>query len=294
VAEQGVSKFLHDVIDKIWYNHLKHAGTFYTKVTAIEIMSILDANSGGLHALDMILLCTDMMQYYMQADGSPHFIIMIGDAPKKAKQAGMPITDVELVMMTLAAVLAAQHLPREVDNWEGLPAASCTWHAWKVAFRLAHLKRQHQRQASGGGEPLGGARAVVPTAAPTIDRIGKALENFALAALNDTIVLQQLLAANLALAALVTSLTATNKKLADVPVRNKGGTAPATLATPAAAPAPPKLRVTTRAFPGSYCWTHGHRVNRAHTSGTCTHRAPGHKEHATTANKMGRSKANKG
>jgi hypothetical protein len=53
----------------------------------------------------------------------------------------MPIADVKLVMMSLAAVLAAQHFPREVNNWEGLLAASCMWQAWKVAFHLAHLKR---------------------------------------------------------------------------------------------------------------------------------------------------------
>ncbi len=87
---------------------------------AIDIMSLLDANSGGLHALDMISLCTDMMQYYVQADGIPQIIIMMEDAPKKTKWDGMPIPEFKLVMMALAAVLAAQHFPREVDNWEGL------------------------------------------------------------------------------------------------------------------------------------------------------------------------------
>ncbi len=137
-----MSKFLCNVVDEIWYNDLKNANNFYMKVTAIKIMSLIDANSGGLHALDMILLCMDMMQYYVQVDGIPHFIVMMEDAQKKAKWASMPIADVELVMMSLAAVLEAQHFPREVDDWEGLPAASCMWQAWKVAFRLAHLKRQ--------------------------------------------------------------------------------------------------------------------------------------------------------
>jgi hypothetical protein len=50
---------------------------------AIDIMSLLDANSIGLHALDMILLCTDMMQYYVQADVIPQFIVMIKNAPTK-------------------------------------------------------------------------------------------------------------------------------------------------------------------------------------------------------------------
>jgi hypothetical protein len=49
----------------------------------------------------------------------------------------------------------------------------------------------------GQGKPLSGAHAVIPTAAPTIDRIGKALENLVLAALNDTTVLQQLMVLNL-------------------------------------------------------------------------------------------------
>ncbi len=216
------------------------------------------------------------------------------DAPKKAKRVGMPIADVKLVMMASVAVLAAQHFPREVGNWEGLPVASRMWQAWKVAFCLAHLKHQCQLQALGGGKPLGGAPVVIPTATPTIDCISEALVNLALAASNDTADLQQLTVANLALTALVTSLTVANKKLADALACNKGGTALATLSTPALAPAPPKPSSGTRAFPSNYHWTHGHRVNCTHTSATCTHRVPGHKEDMTTANTMGGRDGDKG
>jgi hypothetical protein len=79
---------------------------------------------------------------------------MMEDAQKKAKRAGMPIADVKLVMMASVAVLAAQHFPREVDDWEGLPTVDHTWRAWKVTFHLAHLKCQRQLQATGGGKPL--------------------------------------------------------------------------------------------------------------------------------------------
>ncbi len=222
-------------------------------------------------------------------------MVMMKDAQKKAKRAGMPITNVKLVMMALAAVLAAQHFPHEVDDWEGLPSGSRTWQAWKVAFRLAHLKRQRQVQALGGGKPLSGAHAVIPTAAPTMDRISKALQNLALAALNDTTVLQQLTAANLALTALVTLLTTANKKLADVLVHNKGGAMlPAAAATLVVAPAPVMGCSSNRPFPGNYCWNHGHRVNQTHTSASCTCKAEGHKNNATTANMMGGSKWDKG
>jgi hypothetical protein len=155
-AERGTTKLLCKVVDKVWYNNLKDADTFYTKVLALEIMAFLDANSGGLHAVNMITLCTNMHRYYAQVDGIPQYIIMLEEAQKKAKQAGMPIADIKLVMMALAAVLAAQHFPRKVDNWEGLPANSRSWAAWKMAFRLAHLKRQHQILALGGGSLLAG------------------------------------------------------------------------------------------------------------------------------------------
>jgi hypothetical protein len=138
-AEQGVAKFLSDVVNKIWYNNFEDAELFYTKVMAIDIMALLDANSGGLHAVDMITLHTKMIQYYVQAEGIPQYIIMMEDAQKKTKRVGMPIADVKLVMMASAAVLVAQYFPCKITDWEGRPAIDRTWQAWKVEFRQAHI-----------------------------------------------------------------------------------------------------------------------------------------------------------
>jgi hypothetical protein len=80
-----------------------------------------------------------------------------------------------------------------------------------------------------------------------MDRIDKALENLALAASNDTTVLQQLMAANLALTASVTLLTAANKKLADTLTQSKSG------ATLAAAPAPALAKGCNKRSLGNYC-----------------------------------------
>jgi hypothetical protein len=43
----------------------------------------------------------------------------------------------------------------------------------------------------------------------------------------------------------------------------------------------------------NYCWTHGYKVGRTHTSLTCTTRNPGHKTEATRADNTGGSQANK-
>ena len=59
-AKQSAAKFLRKTIDEVWYNDIKDADTFYMKVTALEIITFLNANSGGLHAIIMISLCTSM------------------------------------------------------------------------------------------------------------------------------------------------------------------------------------------------------------------------------------------
>jgi hypothetical protein len=125
-AEHGAAKFLREVVNEVWYNDLKDVNTFYTKVTAREIIAFLNANSGGLHAIDMISLRTNMHNYYTQADGIPQYINMLEDAQKMATRAGMPIANVKLMMMASAAILVAQLFPRKVDDWEGLPSASRT------------------------------------------------------------------------------------------------------------------------------------------------------------------------
>ncbi len=140
-----------------------------------------------------------------------------------------------------------------------LPAIDHMWRAWKVAFHLAHLKRQHQLQASGVGGPLGSTHAVTPAPATTIHQLGTALDNLALAAVNNTTVLQQLTVSNLPLSSLVPTLTAANKKLAEALTKAKPNSPPA--ATPGA---PRPVWSINTPFPGNYCWTHGHQCSQHH------------------------------
>ncbi len=153
----------------------------------------------------------------------------------------------------------------------------------------------------GGGELLGGAHGVIPAAAPAIRRLKTALSNLALVATNNTAVLQQLIAANLALTATITLLTSTNKKLVDA-ATHRGGTPVATpgwggtpaatqAATPVATPA--SICATRKPCPGNFCWTHGHRVSKHHTSATCANKAPGHRDDATASNTFGGSNKDK-
>ncbi len=126
---------------------------------------------------------------------------------------------------------------------------------------------------------------MLPAAGPAIKRLEAALNNLALKATNNTAVLQQLTAANLALMATVGTLTATNKNLVDAASHPRGP-----LAETLAGGAQPMKTP----FPGNYCWTHGHRICKEHTSATCTHQAIGHRADATALNTFGGSEKDKG
>ena len=186
-------------------------------------------------------------------------------------------------MMASAAVLAAQHFPCKVTDWEGHPAIDRTWRAWKVEFCQAHIRRQRQLQASGGGKPLGGAHTILPAPASSIVQLGTALNNLTLAAANDTTVLQQLTAANLALTATNVALATANKLLLDSLVKLQA-TKPSMPGTPCP---------STKPCPGNYCWTHGFLVNQTHTSATCSCKATGHQDDATVSDRMGGSQKDK-
>ena len=126
---------------------------------------------------------------------------------------------------------------------------------------------------------------MLPAAALAIGRLETALDNLALAATNDTAILQQLTLSNLALMATIGMLTATNKKLVDAVARAKG--------TPVVTPGGGG-RSTKTPHPGHYCWTHGHRISKEHTSATCANKVTGHHDDATAANTFGGSDKDKG
>ena len=67
----------------------------------------------------------------------------------------MPIADVKLVMMALAAVLAAQHYPREVDDWESLRPVRVhgrpgrSHYAWPTSNANANVKLREENHLEG-------------------------------------------------------------------------------------------------------------------------------------------------
>ena len=73
-AKRTVAKFIRDAVNEIWYRDLRDACSFYTNVTASQLLTHLNANCGGLPPSELVNLPTEMMGYYAEAEGIPTYI----------------------------------------------------------------------------------------------------------------------------------------------------------------------------------------------------------------------------
>lgn len=296
-AERATAKFIRDAVDEIWYKDLKHARSFYTSVTAKQLMTHLDTNCGGLHPSELVTLPTDMMGYYALAEGIPEYINMLEDAQRKLARANLPMSDPQLLAIASTAVLASGHFPRPTDEWEALAPNAKTWTAWKVHYRAAHIARKRQLLAAGktttSSFGVANAATTVEDATlpdDTLTRLDGYLDNLAAAATTERTTLAQLIENNATLTASITSLTASVASLTTAYAILAGGTNTGSgRQQPRSSTRKPSYLAV-----GGYCWTHGYRLRKGHDSATCKEKAEGHKDAATRANTMNGSTANKG
>ncbi len=80
VAECSIKVFIEALVNDKWIHDLHNPETFYSNVTALAIYDHLCECSGGLHALDMVLLTIQMSQYYEGMQDIPEYIFLLEDA----------------------------------------------------------------------------------------------------------------------------------------------------------------------------------------------------------------------
>jgi hypothetical protein len=214
-AKDGCKKFIRAAVKEVYINKLKDGTTFFHKVNARELLKHLEKNSTGLHALDIVALCTNMLLLYKNAANMPDFILTMEEAQKNEKQAELPILDIELAMYETTSVLQSGYYKKETNEWEGPNANKKTWTKWKQAYLAAYAQGINRQRAGATDEPFTrAANSIMPVATTDVmDALTGSLDNLALAATRDKTALQQLTAANLALTTTVATLTVANKKL---------------------------------------------------------------------------------
>ena len=164
-----------------------------------------------------------------------------------------------------------------------------TWVAFKTFFASEYhdLREQLDMNAQQTGYHSANA-AYAPPNPMQAPQITEALDNLAMATVNDRNIIAQLTQAN-------AELTATNKQL--VQQMEEAVKSIKTLMENDVKREKERCErakaYNERFDPNGYCWTHGYKVTFDHNSCTCTAKKPGHKDNATRANPMGGSQMNK-
>ena len=73
------------VVDETWYKELEDPDTFYTKVTALNLLDHLTEFCAGLHTVDAVDIHQLMKEIYKDSDGLPQFINAMEAAQCKSK-----------------------------------------------------------------------------------------------------------------------------------------------------------------------------------------------------------------
>jgi hypothetical protein len=114
-AECSVKVFIKAIVNDTWICDLRNPETFYSNVTALDIFDHLCERSGGLHALDMVLLTIQMSKYYEGMPDIPEYTFLLEDAQRKAARAPLPVTDQTLTVLASTAFLAAKTFPAQLS-----------------------------------------------------------------------------------------------------------------------------------------------------------------------------------
>jgi hypothetical protein len=199
----------------------------------------------------------------------------IQDCADYSEAGGVPIGTSQQINLGYAKIFATGHFMSACRRWNEKPAADKTWTHFKSHFAAAH--RQHKKM-QGETAASAGYHSANASMTQNEDQMAEATigawANMATETAADRGVVAALTQAN---SRLVKQLEENASELRKLKVllnqerHDKGGPRSSTLSA------------------SNYCWTHGYKVGKTHTSLTCNTRNPGHKAEATRAENMGGS-----
>jgi hypothetical protein len=278
-VQQALKKQIIGVFEPMYLEILNDNMVGYANITARDMLDHLFETYGNITAVDLEVNFEHMRRSWDPNQPVESLFKQIQDCADFSEAGGVPIGPSQQINVGYAKIFATGLFMSACRRWNEKTAAEKTWTHFKSHFAAAH--RQH-RQMKGESAAHAGFHTANAAMAHTEDHMAEAtigaLANLATATAADRGVVAALTQAN---ARLVKQLEDTSTELRELKAsihqdrRDRRG--PRTLAASAA----------------NYCWTHGYKVGKTHTSQTCNTRGPGHQAEATRANNMGGSQTNK-
>ena len=115
------------VVDKTWYKELEYPETFYTNVTALQLLDHLTDFCSGLHNVDAVDIPQVMKPLFRNTEGIPQFINVMEAPQLNSKCAILIINDEYLHAVALKLLLQSGEYETETREWSKLPEGKQTW-----------------------------------------------------------------------------------------------------------------------------------------------------------------------
>jgi hypothetical protein len=278
-VQQALKKQIISVFEPMYLDILNDNMVGYSNISARDMLDHLFETYGNITAVDLEINFEHMRRAWDPQQPVETLFKQIQDCADYSEAGGVLIDHPQQINVGYTQIFATGHFMSACRRWNEKPSAEKTWTHFKSHFAAAH--RQHKQMQ---GESSATARYHSASAAMTqnedqmVEATIGALANLATATAEDRGVVAAL---TQAISRLAKQLEENSSELRDLKAllnqerRDKRG---------------PR---SFNPYSSNYCWTHGYKVGKTHTSLTCNTPTPGHKAEATRAENMGGSQANK-
>jgi hypothetical protein len=269
----------YSVFEPIYLEILNDKMVGYANISARDMSDHLFETYSNITSVNLDINFEHMRRAWdPQQPVETHFK-QIQDCADYSEAEGVPIGPSQHIDVGYAQILAAGHFMGACRRWNETPAPNKTWTHFKSHFAAAHRQHKQMKGETAAHAGFHSANAAMTQNEDQIDEatIG-ALANLATATAADRGVVAALTQAN---SHLVKQLEENASELRELNALlnqercDRRGPRSSTLSA------------------STYCWNHGYKVVKTHTSLTCNTRNTGHKSEATWAENMGGNQANK-
>jgi hypothetical protein len=278
-VQQALKKQIISVFEPMYLEILNYNMVGYAKISARGMLDHLFETYGNITAVDIEINFEHMRRAWDPQQPVETLFKQIQDGADYSEAGGVLVGHPQQINVGYAKIFAAGHFVSACRRWNEKPTAEKTWTQFKSHFAAAH--RQH-KQMQGESAATAGHHSANATVTQNEDQMAEAtigaLANLATATAADRDVVDALTQANSRLAKQLeenSSELRELKALLNHERRDKRG------------------QGSFNPSASNYCWTHGYKVGKTHTSLTCNTPKPGHKTDATRDENMGGSQANR-
>jgi hypothetical protein len=280
-VQKALRKQIISVFKPMYLEILNDNMVGYAHISARDMLNHLFETYGNITAVELEINFEQMRRAWDPQHPAETLFKQIQDCADYSEAGGVPMGPSQHINVGYAKIFATGHFLSACRCWNEKPAADKTWTHFKSHFAAAH--RQH-KQMQGGINAQAGYHSANAVMTQNEDHMAEAtigaLANLATAT------------ATAADRGVVAALTQANSRLVKQLEENASELRElkALLNQERHDKRSPR---SSNPYASNFCWTHGYKVGKTHTSLTCNTRGPGHKADATRAENMGGSQANK-